>query len=153
MSKVAKVVGTILGGIAVLGIVGSCSSHDHTPDPKDTVAGKPFTSVPSESAHPEQVRASAKPKPKPTPHIETKLAWVNEATGYTAIRQGSAADHYLTTHWGCEASLRVQFVDGYNEVPENKQPLWKYLCKGVSDSERDSMVQAAVMWGSDHPNG
>ena len=108
---------------------------------QSTSIDSPQSAIPSESAHPSQVLASR------------SASWVNSTVGYQALRPGSQADRYLTSHWSCEGALRIQYVAGYRPPKIQQEPLWKYLCSGVSDKERDRMAEEAVVWGSSHPNG
>lgn len=88
------------------------------------------------------------------------------AAGWKIIQPGTPAARYWQRHGvgtadddtsglsACEAALRVQFVRGYlGTTTDGKTALWQAECGAVSDAERDSMLQAAIQWGSDHPEG
>lgn len=108
-------------------------------------------------------RASVKPTPG---QGVTGAEDANQAAGWAIIREGSPAAVYWAQHGvgtadddtsgvsACEAALRVQFVEGYlGTTTDGKKALWQVECGGVPDAERDSLLQGAIQWGSDHPRG
>jgi hypothetical protein len=87
----------------------------------------------------------------------------NRAAGWAVISPGTPAARYWAQHGVgtedpyrlCEVALRVQFVRGYSDpgADDAHQPLWKFECSGVTDSERDSILEAAIQWGTTHEEG
>lgn len=156
---VIAAVGVTLWVVAVAESV----THDAT--------GVQITATPSPSPGP-----SPKPGPSVTRSVPTSpRAGVTtdsgsedarRAAGWGIIQPGTPAARYWERHGmgtadgstsglgACETALRVQFVRGYlGTTTDGKTALWQVECASVTGAERDSLLSAAIEWGSTHGEG
>ena len=139
--------------------VGHAARNDHAGSAAKTPVSARVTPSPTAGTRPTPRPGT----PSPNATFDDGSADANQLAGWTVIQPGTPAARYWARHGvgaedpysRCEAALRVQYVRGYSDpgAAASRQPLWKFTCQGVTDSQRDSIASAAIEWGSTHEEG